>query len=304
MQNFMNTEDPLSLDRIRTVLVRLEDTILFSLIERSQFAHNPKCYTKDGIPALKEHGFNGSWLEWFLKETETFQAKARRFTSPDETPFNSDLPPPIIPSLQYPKILHPNTVNVNPSIMSYYVHHCVPRITQNATLAVAAANRARGIKGEAEYDDDGNYGSAATADLEILQAMSRRVHYGKFVAESKFRAHPKEFIPHIRKPNRDALEALIVKPEVERALLARIRKKAILYFQELDMQGEPVGGATGNPKSEIHSSRPKFRVDVDAVVQLYEMFLIPLTKEVEVDYLLQRLEGLSEQEIQALEGNS
>ena len=110
---------------------------------------------------------------------------------------------------------------------------------------------------------------------------------------------------------------MIVKPEVERALLARIRKKATLYFQELDMQGEPVGGAAGNANPGVNSSKAKFRVDVDAVVQLYEMFLIPLTKEVEVrivadshanatdqrqvDYLLERLEGLSEQEIQKLQ---
>jgi hypothetical protein len=67
-----------------------------ALIERAQFAHNPRCYFAGGIPALKERGIEGSWLEWFLKETETFQgelcplcmnapdktftAKARRFT--------------------------------------------------------------------------------------------------------------------------------------------------------------------------------------------------------------------------------
>jgi len=80
--------------------------------------------------------------------------------------------------LNYPKILHPHNVNVNPSILFFYLHNFVPRITQSATLSVAAANRARGIIGEAEFDDDGNYGSAATIDVEILQAISKRVHYG------------------------------------------------------------------------------------------------------------------------------
>ncbi|KAG8814336.1 chorismate mutase aro7 [Serendipita sp. 399] len=303
MQNFMNSEDPLALERIRSVLVRLEDTILFSLIERSQFAHNPRCYAKDGIPALKEHGFDGSWLEWFLKETETFQgSRTQASLSPDETPFTADLPPPIIPPPSYPKILHPHNVNVNPSILSYYVHHYIPRITQNATLAIATANRARGIKGEREFDDDGNYGSAATVDVELLQAMSKRVHYGKFVSESKFRASPSDFIPHILKPNREALEGLIVKPEVERALLARVRKKATLYSQELDLQGEPliIDGDVGRDGKIDKVRKGRFRVDVDAVEELYEKFLIPLTKEVEVDYLLQRLDGLSEDEIEAL----
>jgi hypothetical protein len=35
--------------------------------------------------------------------------------------------------------------------------------------------------------DDGNYGSAATLDVLALQALSKRIHYGKFVAEAKFR---------------------------------------------------------------------------------------------------------------------
>jgi hypothetical protein len=28
-------------------------------------------------------------------------------------------------------------------------------------------------------EDDGNYGSAATRDVEVLQALSRRIHFGK-----------------------------------------------------------------------------------------------------------------------------
>ena len=54
----------------------------------------------------------------------------------------------------------------------------MPRITRAATLALAAHKRAHGIVGDAEYEDDGNYGSAAFVDLEVLQAISKRVHYG------------------------------------------------------------------------------------------------------------------------------
>ena len=71
-QNFMISGDPLSLDRIRSTLIRLEDTIIFALIERAQFAHNPKIYERGGIKELRDIGFEGSWLELFLKETETF----------------------------------------------------------------------------------------------------------------------------------------------------------------------------------------------------------------------------------------
>ena len=70
--NYMLAKDPLSLDRIRSILIRLEDTIIFSLIERAQFAHNPRIYDRGVFKELEDLEFKGSWLEWFLKETEAF----------------------------------------------------------------------------------------------------------------------------------------------------------------------------------------------------------------------------------------
>lgn len=290
-QNFMLVKDPLSLDRIRSILVRLEDTIIFGLIERAQFSHNAKMYMPGTVPELKQRGIEGSWLEWFLEETEKFHAKARRYTSPDEYPFTSNLPEPIIPSLDFPRILYPNSINANKSILSFYVRSIVPRITQRATLVLASLKRSNGIMGDEEYEDDGNYGSAASIDVEILQAISKRVHYGKFVSESKFRDDPAAFIPHIRSRNREVLEGLITKPEVERKLLLRLRKKAATYAQEFSPDGDAMsnGHVSANAK-----------IDVDGVVGLYENHIIPLTREVEVDYLLQRLDGLSEEEVDNL----
>jgi len=114
------------------------------------------------------------------------------------------------------------------------------------------------------------------------------VHYGKFIAESKFSTKPSDFMPHILNPNPAALETLIVKPEVERKLLLRLRKKAAIYAQDpVDVNGDP--SATGAEK-----------IDVDGVVDLYESYIIPLTKEVEVEYLLHRLDGLTQEEIDKL----
>ena len=75
-------------------------------------------------------------------------------------------------------MLHPNRVNANSSILAFYTRSIVPRITAGATRVLAASKRAKGIVGEDEQEDDGNYGSAATLDIEVLQAMSKRVHYG------------------------------------------------------------------------------------------------------------------------------
>lgn len=70
--NYTLSGDPLSLERIRSVLTRLEDTIIFGLIERAQFAHNPKIYQKGAFEELRALDFKGSWLDWFLAETEAF----------------------------------------------------------------------------------------------------------------------------------------------------------------------------------------------------------------------------------------
>lgn len=98
--------------------------------------------------------------------------------SPDETPFSRDLPEPVLPPLPFPNILYPNNINANPSILSFYTRYFVPRLTRRATLALARKKRANGIMGDEEFEDDGNYGSAATIDVEILQYISKRVHYG------------------------------------------------------------------------------------------------------------------------------
>ncbi|KAI5480653.1 chorismate mutase [Pseudohyphozyma bogoriensis] len=272
--------DPLDLENIRRTLIRLEDTIIFCLIERAQFAYNPRMYTQEGFAdVLHKDGFKGSWLDWLLKETETSHAKIRRFDSPDEHPFTplSELPKPILPPLNYPTLLVPNDINVNPSIKSFYIEKVVPVITKTVTEQLGKAN------------DDGNYGSAGTRDLELLQAVSRRIHCGMFVSESKFLACPSDFIPHIlaNPPNREALEALITKPAVEAALLVRLEKKARWYGMEIGPSGDFVEGTNK-------------KVEADVVVGLYRDFVIPLTRDVEVDYLVMRLDGMSKEEIDEL----
>ena len=51
-ENNITTRDLLSLDYIRSTLIRQEETIIFALIERSQFRQNPICYEPGGVPGL------------------------------------------------------------------------------------------------------------------------------------------------------------------------------------------------------------------------------------------------------------
>ncbi|KAG6897637.1 hypothetical protein C0992_012616, partial [Termitomyces sp. T32_za158] len=82
-------------------------------------------------------------------------------------------------------------------------------------------------------------------------------------------------------PNRKALEDLITKPEVERKLLIRLQKKAATYAQDIGIDTEIL--PDGSPKiSGYGGVNGSAKIDVDGVVDLYESFIIPLTKEVEV----------------------
>ncbi|CAD6916431.1 unnamed protein product [Tilletia controversa] len=329
----------LSLAYIRSVLVRLEDTICFLLIERAQFAHNQKMYIPKAFPELvQKENWPGSWLTWFLKETEATHAKVRRWQAPDEWPYTAldHLPQPILPSIDYPHVLHQAAITlVNDRILEFYQSQLVPGIT------------ARWGEGA----DDGQYGSAAICDCELLAALSRRIHFGMFVSESKFQSAPASFIPHILakpEPNRVELAKLITKPEVEAALLVRLEQKASVYGQDLDLDRSSSASSSSKPRSQQVStttttvpavvgqeqpnltaevvptgasslssatatatattpssapssvSKPAGKIDVNEVVKLYHQFVIPITKDVEVEYLVKRLDGLSQDQIDEL----
>ncbi|CAB4435674.1 unnamed protein product [Rhizophagus irregularis] len=261
--NFISgkTEDSISLPKLRDTLIRLEDTIIFALIERAQFSVNDNIY-KPGM--YKYDGFEGTFLEYFLSEVEKVHAKVRRYQSPDEYPFTGTLPDPIIPPLDYPQILKPNNININKKIMKFYLENIVP------SLCVTG--------------DDQNYGSAATKDVECLQALSQRIHYGKFVAEAKFldpKLQPK-YIEHIKNRDVKELENLLTDKRVEEALLKRLRRKALIYGQDISEHG-------GLNLDNMQTTE-QLKINVDVVVELYEKWVIPLTKEVEIEYLLIRLD--------------
>jgi hypothetical protein len=63
---------PISRDAIYSINWPNETATYKGLIERAQFALNPKMYEHGGFKELSDQGFDGTWLEWFLKETETF----------------------------------------------------------------------------------------------------------------------------------------------------------------------------------------------------------------------------------------
>ncbi|KAA8652676.1 hypothetical protein EYZ11_001047 [Aspergillus tanneri] len=254
-----NPSKALDLAHIRFQLIRLEDTITFHLIERVQFPFNKPIYVNGGV---KIPGNEISLLDYLLREQERIQSRVRRYQSPDEYPFFPDvLEKPILQPIEYPRILHDNDVNVNEVIKERYVNDILP-----AVCPVFG----REDRGETQE----NYGSSATCDVNCLQALSRRIHFGKFVAESKFQKEPERFVKMIKENDRAGIDAAITDAKVEKKVLERLALKARTYGTDPAFQTE-----TG----------PK--INVDAVVAMYKEYVIPLTKVVEVDYLMQRLKG-------------
>ncbi|KAL5710574.1 Chorismate mutase 2 [Ranunculus cassubicifolius] len=241
----------LNLQSIRDSLIRQEDTIIFSLIERARFPINSPAYDSSQI--------GGSVLDYIVKETEIIQAKAGRYTNPEEHPFfPDDLPPPIFPPRQYPQVLHPvaASININKTIWKFYLEEFLPLFVSEG--------------------DDGNYGSTVECDLQCLQALSRRIHYGKFVAEVKFRDDPQDYGTFIQTQDRDALMKLLTFEAVEEAVKRRVEKKASVFGQEVTLDDK--------------GSEGKYKVDPAVVSRLYGEWVMPLTKLVQVEYLLRRLD--------------
>eukprot|EP00898_Chlorokybus_atmophyticus_P000728 jgi/Chlat1/1656/Chrsp127S00090 len=252
------SEDDLSqqftLVTVRDALIRQEDSIIYSLIERAQFRRNTPTYDRHAIPIP---GFDGSLLDYILKETEALHAKVRRYTSPDEHPFFPEqLPEALLPPLTFPEILAPfaSSININPSIMKLYLEEVLPAIS--------------------EPGNDFNYGSAATLD-----ALSKRIHYGKFVAEAKFTDSPSTYIPLIRNQDREGLMQLLTFQKVEESVIQRVERKASVYSQEVTLSETPSVG-----------DNIKHKISPQLVARMYEDWIMPLTKEVQVSYLLRRLE--------------
>jgi chorismate mutase len=237
----------LSLESIRTSLCRLEETILFGLIERARYRHNPAIYEPDGVgPFLAGENLVG----FLLRDCERSHARVRRYLSPDEIPFYSGLPPPLLPGLEIPNPLRAEPVNLNPELRMAYERQMVPFLCRPG--------------------DDRQWGSSAVNDVALLQAMSKRVHYGHFVAECKFRRDPERFGERIRSGDADALLRAVTDPDAESLVLDRVRRKAAAYGAELS--SGPDGCAA----------------DPDKVREIYHRWLIPLNKQVQVRYLLGR----------------
>ncbi len=255
--NDLKTKDIFSLDTIRSTLVRQEETIIFALIERAQYRKNKIIYNASSNLNFKNSYSKNELLSFFqymLLETEVLHAQVRRYTSPEEHAFYPTLiPSPILPELSFPPILVSKKYDcdVNKDVYKWYVNTIIDRLC---------------IEG-----DDEQYGSAVLCDIQAIQALSRRIHYGKFVAESKFLNNPDTYTRLVNNGDTIGIINLLTNVEVERKVLRRAFVKASTY-------GQDITGLTEG-----------YKVDPMLIADIYRDMIIPLTKDVEVRYLYHRV---------------
>jgi chorismate mutase len=249
-----------SLASVRQSLIRQEETIIFALIERAQFRRNDAIYQAgmhrwdaDAVdPWLVE---DGSFLSFMLLETEKVHARARRYTSPEEHAFFPRLlatTEPVLPVLEYPPVLVEQSININDQVLRLYIDNVVPSVCDEG--------------------DDEQHGSSALCDIACLQALSRRIHIGKFVAESKYQAEPEKFSELVKARNVVGINELLTNDLVEDRVCHRARLKAVAFGQDA-----------------FSDKDAGFKVSPNDIVELYRDMIIPLTKQVQVRYLFERV---------------
>ena len=152
--------------------------------------------------------------------------------------------------------------------------------------------------------DDEQHGSTVIADLAVLQALSRRVHYGKFVAESKYRDNPEGYQALVEAGDVEGVWNLLTNMEVEKKVLRRARLKAATYGRDPLLSSLPqvkgedstsivAAAAAAAVVAAIEAmgeekEKEMGKIDPNVIEGIYRDVIIPLTKDVEVAYLFLR----------------
>ena len=223
---------------IRKALENMEDSIILLVIERSIWKRNHDQHTYT------------SFFNHLFENLEKTYALHGRYECPEEHMFftTTEKIIPTFHKLKYEydshQILEPNhkQVNINETIKQHYLHDFLDTITET------------GI--------DEHRGTAVSADIQLLQTISRRIHFGKMVAEAKktqlLKDHP-DFHQH---PTKQRLD-WITYPKKEAEILNRIKSKTDHYL----------------------SIRSTSSLQSETVVDLFRNMIIPLTKQVQLQYL-------------------
>lgn len=245
--------DVFDLNRVAAVLESLEESIIFRLLDRAQFAENRPAYLLGGggFPSRGDK----SLFQIRLAMQEQMDSVFGRFLVPEERPFTDDLP---IPERTPPKaesafkIGDFNVINQNFDLLQSYRLMLVDLCPSG---------------------DDGHYGSSVEQDVFCLQAIARRVHFGAlYISESKFRADPSRYQKLVEDKDYEGVLGALTRQDVEARILERLKNKI------------------DSVQSQVNTKIRRL-VDPIVLVDFYRDHIINLTKKGELSYLILRCEG-------------
>jgi chorismate mutase len=240
----------MSLQEISQKLESYEETIVFKIIDRAQYAANEIVYER-GKSGFKGAG-NYSLLELRLRYQEQMDTQFGKFCVPEERPFIQSFSTPRRKAMIDDRgilIDDCNIVNLTEDIIKGY-RNLVPLFCKPG--------------------DDGHYGSSVEQDVYALQAISRRIHFGSlYAAESKYTADPDGFGQLIDARDEEGLLKKLTRKEVEDKIIERIEEK------------------TKSTQATVNQNIRRI-VKPEVIVGFYRECVIPLTKQGQVLYLLNR----------------
>lgn len=243
----------LRLETIAAHLAGLEETLIYKLLDRSQFAGNPGAY----LPGQSRFRPNeaSSLFELRLHHQEKLDALFGRYLIPEERPFHLGLPAArrVPPQRETGLVIDDlELVNVTGAVRTAYLQ-LLPSLCGG---------------------EDGQWGSSVEHDVICLQALSRRIHYGAlYVGESKYRDAPERFAALVAAHDDEGLLAAITRVEQEERVLNRVKEKV-------------------RAVQSVSDPALRRLVDPERIVGFFRETIIPLTKEGEIRYLYQRKPGV------------
>ncbi|MBI2108116.1 chorismate mutase [Candidatus Woesearchaeota archaeon] len=240
------------IEDIRGRLQAMEETIIFSLIERAQYRLNHGIYEVNGSGFYMHN--TTSRLERALQQQELLIGSSNgMFDAPEVRPFSPNLPR----AGRSHKLASDglfltdlNAVNLNSEILGAYLEF---------------------IRAVCMEGDDGQYWhDALERDVTALRSISRRVHYGALhIAEHKFLEGPEAYIELVSSGDIEGIKSRLRVRRIEDETVLRVTRKAH------DIQSY-----------SDHELRR--RLGPEAVGRFYMEHIMPITLEGEVRYILQR----------------
>jgi len=246
----MNTSN---LNLIREQLAQFEDSIIYTLLNRSKYPLNPGAYLNLDDLAEKSKFDGKSQLEFMLFNDEKFKSTLGKFQSPQEKAFffnqskfdNSKKNLSIIPDSLI------NKINLTNNILESY------------------SNLLKNIS----FGDDGNYGTSCEADILALQTLSSRIHFGTFyISEAKFLENENFYSKLALKNDSNGILRELTNLEVENNIYNRVIEK--------------VENAQRFYTNSVFSNENKINPKI--IGNFFREVVFPLTKTGEVKYLMLR----------------